>query len=314
MTGPKFGDPAAEPLDQVDEVRLYPIANPAPMPLEPGELPRSYGRNRLVLLPVDPYLIHVYWDLVSTVPPAAGARPILRFHESLASAEVSQDGAQTRPFDVDVDFTTSSWYVNLWSPDKVYYADLGWRGEDGSFLGLAQSNRVRTPPAWPSPAEPVEAVTPAVVKVPAPVAAPASVPTQAAVPVPAKAPVSEAPLKVGPPLKVEPPRFPVVPAREDTVAQLQRRLAELFAIRGDLPPVHEPIHFELATQSAPESGVPFDPEQPLDLEQEIPGEPSQLDAPMPSPWAVRQDVDLTQLSEERFTPGISSDLEGSFGK
>src|ERR1700722_11870342 len=124
MTVPKFGDLPAEQLEPVDEVRLYPIANPAPVPLEPGDLPASYGRNRLVLLPVDPYLIHVYWDLSSTAPPGAGVRPVLRFHESSPGIQ------QTRPFDVEVDFSTSSWYVNLWSADKLYYAALGWLGED----------------------------------------------------------------------------------------------------------------------------------------------------------------------------------------
>lgn len=258
MTVPKFGESPAEQLEPVDEVRLYPIANPAPVPLEPGELPASYGTNRLVLLPVDPYLIHVYWDLASTAPPAAGAKPVLRFHESFPSLNTNQ----TRPFDVDVDFTTSSWYVNLWSPDKLYYADLGWRNQDGSFVELARSNTVRTPPAWPHPVEPVE--------------------------LPAAA------------VEVEPPpAAPVATPRTDVPAQLQRRLAELFGLRDDLPPVHEPIAI------------------PVELEQEIPGEPPQLAAPMPSPWIVPEKelaLDLTGLSEERFTPGISSDLEGSFGK
>jgi hypothetical protein len=228
-----------------------------------------------VLLPVDPYLIHVYWDLASTAPPAAGVRPVLRFQEC------SPDMKQTRPFDVDVDFTTSSWYVNLWSPDKVYFADLGWRSQDGSFIELARSNTVRTPRAWPRPAEPIEVpeTAPEIV---------APIPDVATPPI--VEPVAAAPAQASP--------------APDTAALLQRRLAELFAIRGELPPLHEPVSI------------------PVGLGEEIPGEPSQLEPEMPSPdledrehWpAGLEDLDLTALSEERFTPGISSDLEGSFGK
>jgi hypothetical protein len=279
MTVPKFGETPAEQLQQVDEVRLYPIAKPAPVPLEPRDLPTSYGRNRLVLLPVDPYLIHVYWDLASTSPPAAGVRPILRFHES------SLDMSQTRPFDVDVDFTTTSWYVNLWSPDKVYYADLGWRGEDGSFLELARSNTVRTPPAWPRAAEPAAIADSTSEAAPGEIA-PTQV-SEGATPPPDTLPSTATPIPAAP--------------RADTAAQLNRRLAELFAIRGELPPLHEPVAI------------------PVDLEPEIPGEPSQLDSSVPSPsvpsaWSGLEHLDLTDLSEERFTPGISSDMEGSFGK
>ncbi len=143
MTGPKPVQPLEQPAGESTKT--------APVPLEPGDLPSSYGRNRLVLLPVDPFLMHVYWDLSSNAPPASGARPILRFHESTSSMD--DDLLQSRPFDVDVNLAASRWYVNLWSPDKVYYADLGWQVDDGTFVPLARSNTVRTPRAWPQPPE-----------------------------------------------------------------------------------------------------------------------------------------------------------------
>jgi hypothetical protein len=99
--------------------------------------------GRLVLLPVDPYLMHVYWDLTSTAPPSAGVRPILRFHES-------GEHLPDRPFDVVIDLARSSWYVHLWSPNRSYYADLGWQASDGSFTPLARSNTIHTPRARPS--------------------------------------------------------------------------------------------------------------------------------------------------------------------
>jgi hypothetical protein len=284
MTGPDFEQPPAQPDDieqvafeRIDATRFYTPGLLAPVPIEPGDLPASYGGKRLVLLPVDPYRIHVYWDLDSTAPPVAGARPVLRFHESSASPDIDDDTDRSRPFDVDANLAASRWYVQLWSPDKIYYAELGWRGEDGSFIQLARSNTVRTPPAWASPAAPLgEVVKPSPAAAPA---APESVPCEA-VPDPA-------------------PAASVVPPLPDAFAHLQGRLAELFAIRGELPPLHETLDVSFAT--------------PFEAAEEITGEPFPLDTPLPSPSSGNEEPDLTQLSEERFTPGISSEWN-SLGK
>ena len=312
MTGPKFEQPPVHPegelatagdsfgdleraaFERIDAPRFYP-PDLAPAPVEPGDLPSSYGGNRLVLLAVAPYLIHVYWDLESAAPPAAGVRPILRFHESPASSGLHDDGRQGRPFDVDVDFAASSWYVHLWSSGKIYHADLGWRGEDGSFIQLARSNTVLTPPARSHPAEPVEASAPH----PAP---------NAALP-PVDAAPESAPCEIVPDPAL---RAAVASPRADAFAHLQRKLAELFALRGELPPLHEPV------------AMPFP--MPFEAEEEIPGEPFPPDTPLAPPssgsradpkerWSAPQSTydDLTQLSEERFTPGVSSE-RGSFGE
>ena len=148
--------------------------------------------------------------------------------------------------------------MNLWSPDKIYYADLGWRNEDGSFLELARSNTVHTPPAWPRPIGPIEPVEPV---------EPIATPDPATMSESEQPPVREA--DPGPEPEPEP-------------------LPELDAV--------EPMRFEPVAI-------------PVNFGEEIPGEPSQLEAPIPSTG-----YDLTQLSEDHFTPGISSDSEGSFGK
>src|SRR5580693_588605 len=90
----------------VDEAKFYPPVNESLEPI--GDLPSSYGKNRLVLLPVDPFLVYAYWDLAADPPPTAGARAILRFHESTVAVKGS------RSFDVDLDLAAGHWYVNLW--------------------------------------------------------------------------------------------------------------------------------------------------------------------------------------------------------
>jgi hypothetical protein len=223
----------------VDEAKFYPPANE---PLEPiGDLPSSYGKNRLVLLPVDPFLVYAYWDLTADPPPTAGARAILRFHESTVAAKGS------RTFDVDLDLAAGHWYVHLWSPDKVYEADLGLRTEDGAFFELAHSNTVRTPPSAPVPRAVDDVVEPA----------------------------------IAPPPPVPAPRF-------------ERRLAEIFAVREELPSLVE--HEAL-------------PVEPDDADEVIAEVIAELIAP-PFHLADLASIDLTEYSEERFTPGISSEQNG----
>lgn len=119
-------------------------------------LPKSYGRTTIVLMAVDPYRVHAYWEVVPKDLADARrlrgpqARPALRFHEVTG---ISVDGANAHCcFDVDVQFAAENWYVHLWSPAKSYVVDLGLRTADGSFFALVRSNIAHTPPAGPEPA------------------------------------------------------------------------------------------------------------------------------------------------------------------
>jgi hypothetical protein len=124
---------------------------------ETGELPESYGKTRFVMLVVDPYLVHAYWE----VPPSQlrdlngqingegnMTQAVLRFHELTNDMEPIESA-----FDVQVDLSARNWYVPLWSPHKRYSVELGLRSIS-SFVPLARSNPIRTPRA--SPEEPLQ--------------------------------------------------------------------------------------------------------------------------------------------------------------
>ena len=119
-------------------------------PAEEEALPQFYEPTRVVLLPVDPYLVFVYWELAADERERAEerlqganppARPVLRFHE-VTNAHA--------PFDVDIELAAGNWYVHLWSPEQSYCAELGLKEEDGGFISLARSNIAHTPRAGPS--------------------------------------------------------------------------------------------------------------------------------------------------------------------
>jgi hypothetical protein len=130
-------------------------ATPRP-PTVNGILPDGYGETRIVLLPVDPYLVHVYWELSggekSQVRRLLADEPscfkaVLRFHDVTGLPDGGFHRAGS--FDVDIRIESGNWYVRLLSPEKTYMVDLGLRGRDGRFHPIVRSNRAGTPRAWP---------------------------------------------------------------------------------------------------------------------------------------------------------------------
>lgn len=122
--------------------------------LEPGELPVSYGVTRVVLLPVEPYLVNVYWDISPgglkkisrlTAGPQP-SQPILRFHD--VTRRIQNSKAHTF-FDITVDLSAGNWYVHLWSAEKSYFVELGLSTADGRFFPVARSNTAKLPPSRP---------------------------------------------------------------------------------------------------------------------------------------------------------------------
>lgn len=134
------------------------VVLPRALLLEPGSLPASYDTTRVVLHPVEPYLVTVYWELspddlrkVSrlsrTYPRKAEA--VLRFHDVTRAIPGSKHGPGF--FDISVDLKAGNWYVHLWSAEKSYFVELGIRTASGRFLPIAASNTAEVPPARPSP-------------------------------------------------------------------------------------------------------------------------------------------------------------------
>ncbi len=110
--------------------------------LEKGALNQQSLANKLVLIAVNPYVVHAYWDVDQRTVPAGKAPAALRFHDL-------EPGQPESCFDVPVELGAGNWYVHLWSPARTYRAELGFKTVTGEFAALADSNIVQTPRAWP---------------------------------------------------------------------------------------------------------------------------------------------------------------------
>jgi hypothetical protein len=114
--------------------------------------------TRVAAMIVNPYLLHVYWQISgqdlekiqSTLGESlANARPVLRFYDITCILFDGRNAHQI--FDVEVDLRSMNWNVPVWSADKSYLIDLGYKAPDGHFYPMTRSNVVRVPRAEPSP-------------------------------------------------------------------------------------------------------------------------------------------------------------------
>jgi Domain of unknown function (DUF4912) len=120
--------------------------------MDDRDLPVSYGKTRLVLLAVDPYLIHAYWEvtpekLIEAMEAAGEVQAVLRFYKP---GKTAGENAPADWFDVEIDLQSRNWYVHLWSAEESYSADLALKRNDGTLVRLVQSQVVHMPRTRPA--------------------------------------------------------------------------------------------------------------------------------------------------------------------
>ena len=120
----------------------------------PKELPKGYGKDRIVCMVRDPYWLHAYWELTRQAVQRAeaalgqdwhGAKPILRVIEVTVNETTSSSESALR--DIDIHGGCNNWYIDVANPPRSYRIDIGYLARNGSFYVLARSNVVTTPRA-----------------------------------------------------------------------------------------------------------------------------------------------------------------------
>lgn len=114
--------------------------------LPEGDIPFNYGNTRIVLMVRDPYWLHSYWEVTESSYEEArkklgskikGAKEILRVYDTVIEP--------WSYFDITIFSGARNWYINVPQSGHPYFVEIGFLAEDGTFVVLATSNRVKTP-------------------------------------------------------------------------------------------------------------------------------------------------------------------------
>lgn len=121
-------------------------------------LPERYGQTQFVLMVVHPLLVYGYWEITPEDYGRAqqalgaemkGACAVLRMYD-VSLIDFNGSNAH-QMFDIEVGLEAPGWYIHLWSPEKSYVADVGFRTRKGRFHAIVRSNTVHTPRTSSSP-------------------------------------------------------------------------------------------------------------------------------------------------------------------
>ncbi|HAA37650.1 MAG TPA: hypothetical protein DCE00_02120 [Firmicutes bacterium] len=107
-------------------------------------LPHCYGVDRLVLLPRDPHKLVAYWEITPALEESFAQQfpeQWFRGHSLIKLKNIMTGTVQ----DFAVNHQANNWYLEVNDADQSYYAQLGRRLDDGTFVVMLTSNTVSTP-------------------------------------------------------------------------------------------------------------------------------------------------------------------------
>lgn len=117
-----------------------------------GDLPDSYGEDRVILLPREPQWAYVYWDISpqkqQQLKAQGGKYFTIRLYDVTDINLESQYPQNVQEFlcgDI-----ARAWYLPIPVSDRIYVVDIGYRCEDGRWLQIARSPQVKIPAIYPS--------------------------------------------------------------------------------------------------------------------------------------------------------------------
>ncbi|OGW83816.1 MAG: hypothetical protein A3C47_01095 [Omnitrophica bacterium RIFCSPHIGHO2_02_FULL_51_18] len=115
------------------------------------EFPSSYHENKLVLLVRDPWWVFAYWEVTPEREKEVlreilqkslqKDKTVLRVYEITGTSPSHPNSS----FDIELNFFTNNWYIDVGRPDTDWIAEIGIRTTHGHFFALVRSNAVKTP-------------------------------------------------------------------------------------------------------------------------------------------------------------------------
>jgi hypothetical protein len=119
--------------------------------LDDAPLPVHYDVDECVAIPVDPRTLYVYWEVRDrTLEYVRSARPKGAIALRIVVVVPTWEGPQSTTRDYDVPGTLGDFFVRDLPSGCIARAAIGWKYGD-TFLAIAHSPALETPPGAPSP-------------------------------------------------------------------------------------------------------------------------------------------------------------------
>ncbi|MEA5540649.1 DUF4912 domain-containing protein [Limnoraphis robusta Tam1] len=118
-------------------------------------LPGGYGETKIVLLPIDPNWIYVYWDIPNEdrekLRQQGGKQLAFRVCD-VTEIDLNTQNPHSVEF-YQCDELAREWHIPVPMSDRDYLVEIGYVTADERWLLLARSLHVRVPPIYPSDRE-----------------------------------------------------------------------------------------------------------------------------------------------------------------
>ncbi|HEY8542698.1 MAG TPA: DUF4912 domain-containing protein [Pseudothermotoga sp.] len=114
------------------------------------QIPTSYQSDKFVLLPVNPHLVYLYWDLSqhSFEKMAKTGNTVVRLYD--VTYIIFNGKNAHRIFEAGIDLgVCRNYYFHVPCSNADYIAEIGYREQD-DFVPVLRSNLCKTPPDSPS--------------------------------------------------------------------------------------------------------------------------------------------------------------------
>ncbi len=134
--------------------------------IDAGELPWSYGEDRITAIVRDPESAYLYWEITDDGIAAARSRLGAAGQHGWCNLRVYDttgrdfDGTNANDyFDVRVDRHDREYYLMIRRPSSSMHAEIGIKTHEGFFQPIARSGRADFPRSGPSPSTELEWMT-----------------------------------------------------------------------------------------------------------------------------------------------------------
>ncbi|MBN2544953.1 MAG: DUF4912 domain-containing protein [Spirochaetes bacterium] len=110
------------------------------------KLPDNYGKDKLILLIVNPYKGYAYWEFSDSTKNEHGLQNN-NIDKYLRLYDITEKGGidKTTVFqDIKLNNDCSSWYIDFDKPNRKYIAQIGYM-KSGKFISVISSNSVVVP-------------------------------------------------------------------------------------------------------------------------------------------------------------------------